>query len=238
MDFLIDSVVETTITTAASPPTPVQTLVFFDLETTSLPRAGQRVGITELALVAVDRAHFEKQVKPTFRVLNKLTLCIRPEVYLEPMAAQKSGMSEALLGNQRLFRDAVPSLRAFLASLPAPVCLLAHNGDYFDFPILRDELRHAGEGDLGLPGLLCCDTIKALRQIVQAAPPPKKKVKGAGPYSLDMLYKRFCGRRSNAHQAEQDCVDLLKVCHHHRLPFLAYLEANRVPFHAAEPVRR
>ncbi|KAG0435641.1 hypothetical protein HPB47_018379 [Ixodes persulcatus] len=131
------SVVETTTTTAAPPPTPVQTLVFFDLETTSLPRAGQRVGITELALVAVDRAHFEKQVKPVFRVLNKLTLCIRPEVYLEPMAAQKSGMSEALLGNQRLFREAVPSLRAFLASLPAPVCLLAHNGDYFDFPILR-----------------------------------------------------------------------------------------------------
>lgn len=50
-------------------------------------------------------------------------------------------MSEALLGNQRLFWDAVPSLRAFLASLPAPVCLLAHNGDYFDFPILRVSSR-------------------------------------------------------------------------------------------------
>ncbi|CAN7937286.1 unnamed protein product [Ixodes hexagonus] len=217
---------------------PVKTLVFFDLETTSLPSAGQRVGITELAFVAVDREHFEKQDKPNFRVLNKLTLCIRPETYIHPVASEKSGMTNALLGNQCLFRDVVPSLRSFLATLPGPVCLLAHNGDYFDFPILRDELKHAGEGYLGLPDLLCCDTIKALRQIVHALPPPKKKGRGGGPHSLDVLYKRFCGRRSNAHQAEQDCVDLMKVCHHHRQPFLEYLGNNVVPFHTVEPVRR
>lgn len=69
-----------------------KTLVFFDLETTSLPSKMQRAHITEMAFVAVDRGHFETQQKPPFRVLNKLALCIRPPALIHPIASQKSGL--------------------------------------------------------------------------------------------------------------------------------------------------
>lgn len=216
---------------------PVKTLVFFDLETTGLPGAHQPVSITELAMVAVNRAHFLKQDKPDFRVTNKLTLCLKPQNYMHPMAIKKSGLDPVLLENQCLFRDALPAIRAFLAALPPPICLLAHNGDRFDFPILVGELKSAGSGEdpvsaLGVTGLTCCDTLKAGHAVWPVLPPAPKKGRGSvaaskqNSYALDQLYKRFCGRRSNAHRAEQDCIDLLKVCHSVKAAFISYVDGN------------
>ncbi|XP_050022926.1 three prime repair exonuclease 2-like isoform X1 [Dermacentor andersoni] len=218
-------------------PQPVKTLVFFDLETTGLPSKFQPVSITEIAMVAVDRAHFEKQDKAEFRVINKLTLCLKPQAVMHPMAAKKSGLDTTLLKDQGLFHQAQPAIRAFLSVLAPPICLLAHNGDSFDFPIFMDELVFStGSGDvdsvLGVPGLACCDTLKAVRHLWPVLPSAPKKGRGSvaaskqNSYALDQLYKRFCGRRSNAHHAEQDCVDLMKVCHTEKAAFVAYVDAN------------
>lgn len=215
---------------------PVKTLVFFDLETTGLPGAYQPVSITELAMVAVDRGHFLKQDKPDFRVTNKLTLCLKPQNYMHPMAEKKSGLNPVLLENQSLFREALPAIRAFLSTLMPPICLLAHNGDKFDFPILVGELNAAASGDvesaLGVAGLTCCDTLKAGHAVWPVLPPAPKKGRGSvaaskqNSYALDQLYKRFCGRRSNAHRAEQDCIDLLKVCHSVKAAFVSYVDSS------------
>lgn len=234
---------QTSVTTVAQPrlsaalPQPIKTLVFFDLETTGLPSKYQPVNITEIAMVAVDRGHFEKQDKAEFRVTNKLTLCLKPQASMHPMAIKKSGLNPILLRDQGLFSQAQPAIRAFLSVLAPPICLLAHNGDAFDFPILMDELvSSSGSSDvdsaLGVPGLACCDTLKAVRNIWPVLPPAPKKGRGSvaaskqNSYALDQLYKRFCGRRSNAHQAEQDCIDLMKVCHSEKAAFLAYIDAN------------
>lgn len=215
---------------------PVKTLVFFDLETTGLPSAYQPVSITELAMVAVDREHFLNQDKPDFRVMNKLTLCLKPQNSMHPMAVKKSGLTPGLLKSRCLFREALPAIRAFLSTLTPPVCLLAHNGDGFDFPILMGELKAAGNGDvesvLGVAGLTCCDTLKAGHAVWPVLPPAPKRGRGSvaaskqNSYALDQLYKRFCGRRSNAHHAEQDCIDLMKVCHTVKGAFLNYVDGN------------
>lgn len=103
----------------------------------------------------------------------------------------------------------------------------------------QDELNHSGDsGYLSNLDIIVCDTLKAMRKVAESLPPPAKRGKAANSFSLDALYRRFCGRRSNAHQAEQDCMDLLKVCHHDRKSFLAYVDANAVQFGTAVfPIR-
>ena len=63
-------------------------------------------------------------------------------------------------------------LRNYLLHLPKPVCLVAHFGLGFDFPLLRSELENIGfdfrpEADeLGLAkDLLVVDSLEAFKQI-------------------------------------------------------------------------
>lgn len=224
--------IDTPVPPPPLPKTSVKSLVFFDLETTGLPSVAQRANITELAMVAVDRQTFEKCNKFPFRVSNKLVHCIKPSAYVHPMAAKKSGLDNSMLVNQPLFRDIVPALKAFLASLPQPVCLLAHNGDRFDFPILQEELRYAGANN---PiDVFCCDTIEAMKHVLRDGAPVNKR--SGTSFSLDTLYKSLCGRRKNAHQAEQDCLDLMRVCRHNRKAFLDYIDAHATNFASFQQV--
>ena len=54
-------------------------------------------------------------------------------------------------------------LNLFLQRQVAPVCLIAHNGHQFDFPLLKSELRRLGTD---LPGeVLCADSLEAFKAI-------------------------------------------------------------------------
>ena len=99
------------------------------------------------------------------RVVNKLNLCFNPGRDISPIAADISGLDNELLGDQSHFdSDSVNIMKSFLQRLPAPVCLIAHNGYRFDFPILREEISKA-TSPLWLaenfPDILCADSLWA-----------------------------------------------------------------------------
>jgi len=54
-------------------------------------------------------------------------------------------------------------INSFLLRLPTPVCLVAHNGDNFDFPLLKAELEKVN-GSLGTD-ILCADPYNGFKHI-------------------------------------------------------------------------
>lgn len=64
------------------------------------------------------------------------------------------GLDNFLLENENKFdENFVKLLSHFLLQLPQPVCLVAHNGDEFDFPIIQRQLKTL---NMTLPENLCC----------------------------------------------------------------------------------
>ncbi|KFM60848.1 Three prime repair exonuclease 2, partial [Stegodyphus mimosarum] len=142
----------------------ISTLIFMDLETTGLPTyvGRKNVHITELSLLAVDRDVFETD--ESFRIINKLSFCIRPRVAISPGAIDITRLCNDTLQNQEEFNETIPkSLTYFFKRLRPPICLLAHNGNKFDFPVLQAELNRINyslESEI-----LCADTLEAFRNI-------------------------------------------------------------------------
>ncbi|GFQ70961.1 three-prime repair exonuclease 1 [Trichonephila clavata] len=148
----------------SGPKQKISTLIFMDLEATGLPSliGKQNVHITELSLVAVDRTNFEND--NTLRVINKLSLCIRPRSIVSPTAMTITGLYNDILQKQEKFDESVPKLMEyFFRRLKQPMCLLAHNGNRYDFPLLQAELKHI---NYALDKeILCADTLEVFRSI-------------------------------------------------------------------------
>ncbi|XP_077185834.1 three prime repair exonuclease 2 isoform X2 [Paroedura picta] len=189
-------------------PQDFQTFVFLDLETTGLPR--DQPCMAELSLFAVNRRSLQcpapqlPQLPQPPRILDKLTLCIDPQKPFTPKAEEITGLSNRTLeenGKLDFNRAAVDALRAFLDRQASPICLVAHNGLRFDFPLLRTELLRA-EADLP-PDTGCLDTLPALRDLDQVA---------NQSYQLGEVFRRFYGQDPvRAHSAEGDVLTLLLV---------------------------
>jgi len=150
---------------------PIGTFAFFDMEATGLP--GKSTRITELSLVAVTRDDLKQLNKEVMRhnasrvedleakllprVVNKLTTCVYPWTTIPLHVEHITGLSNDNLEKQGRFdTNLVSCLASFLARLHPPVCLVAHNGFKFDFPLLQAEL-HKVNGSLA-DDLLCCDS--------------------------------------------------------------------------------
>ena len=52
-------------------------------------------------------------------------------------------------------------LKTFMADLEGPVCIISHNGDRFDFPLLVAEMRDAGKRFS--ENLYCADSLIGIR---------------------------------------------------------------------------
>ena len=122
----------------------ISSLVFCDLETTGLPRANSPHRITELSLCAVDRVQYlsakDNQIP---RVTNRLSLCLNPSCDIHPIAAKMTLLDNDQLQDQHPFDlNAFDVVDSFLSRLKPPVCLIAHNGYGFDFPLLRAEVEN------------------------------------------------------------------------------------------------
>ena len=156
----------------------IKTLVYCDLEATGLKNCG-RPRITELSLVAVNTesildlnkmliSHLQKypnKVEILFpRVMNKLTVCVYPMATIRPEVSVITGLDNYNLSGQATFdRNTGELLNSFLDRLPAPLCLIAHNGDLYDFPLLKSELEKAG---INLPSnTLCADSYVGIKEI-------------------------------------------------------------------------
>uniref|UniRef100_T1GPN5 Exonuclease domain-containing protein n=1 Tax=Megaselia scalaris TaxID=36166 RepID=T1GPN5_MEGSC len=104
-----------------------QSFAVFDLETNTLPGCGRRVNITEFTIYAVSRNDFITESsldKKIPRIVHKLNLVVRPLGPIDPTAEKITGLKMTTL---------------FLRRLQQPVCLIAHNGDNFDFKILKEH---------------------------------------------------------------------------------------------------
>ncbi|XP_063245208.1 uncharacterized protein LOC134546353 isoform X2 [Bacillus rossius redtenbacheri] len=142
----------------------IESFIILDFETTGIEREAR---ITEIAFIAVSREHIlcaATKAKGLPRVMNKFTICLNPDKPINPIAAKISGLNNDLLQGQKPFDStAFNILENFVCRLPQPVCLIAHNGDSYDFPILQAEL----EAFKQLPEhILCADSIKCFRALL------------------------------------------------------------------------
>lgn len=146
--------------------TEISTFVFFDIEATGLLSCDPPK-ITELAFIACSREHLLKaEAKKVPRVLPKLILPVNPMKVIQPEATRLTGMYKficflyinfvyiLLLHSRSLGLDnfllehiknldanAIDLIKCFFNQLIKPVCLVAHHGNGFDYPILTRHLK-------------------------------------------------------------------------------------------------
>ncbi|KAL5012456.1 hypothetical protein ScPMuIL_011007 [Solemya velum] len=203
----------------------IATFVFLDLETTGLIREGKPApSVTELCMVAVQREDMLKTVYP--RVLNNFVLCFNPgEAKLSTEAKQLTGLTNTCLQEQKKFdKSAMNVINSFLRRLRGPVCLLAHNGNEFDFRLLVAESQNAGKPFL--EPLLCADTLEAFRST------RKRNSAGARQsFALGRIYQREIGRPSpSCHNAAADVKTLIEVSQKMPSEFVSWVDDHAVPF--------
>ncbi|XP_044540438.1 three-prime repair exonuclease 1 [Gracilinanus agilis] len=226
---------------------PMETLVFMDLEATGLPFSQPKV--TELCLVAIHRHALEapqqtppsvgsSPVPPPPRVADKLCLCVAPGKACSAVASSLTGLNTAMLMAHRRapFDSALADLlQAFLRRQRSPVCLVAHNGDRFDFPLLQAELSAAGLGTDALSGAFCADSIAALRALDRSSPTIESGQRKS--YSLGNVYARLYGQAApDTHTAEGDVLALVSVCQARPQPLLQWIDTNARPFSSVRPM--
>ena len=155
----------------------VKTIVYFDIEATGLKDSG-KPRICEFSFVAVstqDVLQFgskmyenEKMCDEMFfpRILNKLTLCVYPMALIVPLVSDLTGLDNYNLSGQSKFNKTTGHLiNNFLSCLPSPICLVAHNGTTYDFPLIKAELEKVG---IQLnPEVLCADSLHGIKKIFQ-----------------------------------------------------------------------
>ncbi|KAK2573687.1 Three prime repair exonuclease 2 [Acropora cervicornis] len=192
--------------------------IFLDLETTGLQ---QPIEITELSMIAVERKHVLESTKTKVlpRILDKFTSCVQPAKNIECLASSMTGLSNEDLENKKSFDiEFGEMVRSFILRQPQPVCLIAHNGDNFDFKILFLHLQTVG---VKLPdSIACSDSLKAFRKQHQQHKDYPNFPNGAAISVVPML-----GEIQNAHSAEGDALVLLKLVLH-KPDILEYLESG------------
>ena len=189
----------------------IRTFVYFDLEATGLKSSG-RPRVCEISLIAVNTCDVQDLYKPLLnrvsdrtnedtiiqiekcspRIMNKLTICVYPMATIVPFVSSMTGLDNYNLTGQTKFDRNIGSLlNIFLSCLPPPVCLVAHNGSQYDFPLLKAEMEKAGtklESQI-----LCVDSYLGIKSILKKNQQIGSELKAvtelqnAGEFDTDML---------------------------------------------------
>ena len=174
--------------------TQINTLVYLDLEATGLKKSG-RPRITEISLVAINTqdiislqghilSYLQKERNQTNwmqvetilpRMINKLTLSVYPMATIMPEVTRITGLDNYNLTGQARFDNHLGDMiNAFLARLPSPVCLVAHNGQMYDFPLLKSEMRQAGSNLES--SILYADSLIGIKEIFSERKMSRRKI--------------------------------------------------------------
>ena len=123
-------------------------------------------------------------------IVDRFQSLVKPRVPIAEGARRKHGLDESALAEAPFFEDIWPVFREFCGS---DVCV-AHNGYYFDFPILRRMSE-------GLPGadLVTYDTLVLAHEL------------HAGGARLEDLARVYGVDPGEAHRALADCLTLAEV---------------------------
>ncbi|XP_041985263.1 uncharacterized protein LOC121737665 [Aricia agestis] len=146
----------------------INTFVFMDIETTGLPSEEcNKTRITEISMIAAQRDHLlDTRPGATPRVQHKITFCLNPGRLIYPSCSEVTGLCNDLLEHAPNFnQDIFRMLDTFLNVLEKPVCLVAQNGNQFDYPILKNHLVKIGVSFS--EDLLCADSFFAFYHIFE-----------------------------------------------------------------------
>lgn len=197
----------------------IRTLVYFDCETTGLMKEDPKM--TELSFVAVGLddlldmhskiEDFKENQDPTLswvqpRILPKLTLIINPDKKISADATKfSSGLTNEQLSGHAKFEKAVHVIVDFLCHLPGPICLVAHHGKWFDFPLLLLEIETArAELSLNINQIFCVDSHEVIGDIVDQDDAVDEQVESLHKHLLGVAPVR-------SRTAEDDALNLMRT---------------------------
>lgn len=149
----------------------IATYVFLDLGTT--PKDDPPIKITEISMVALDRKDITTLENTLPLLRNKLTICINPDKEL-PLRFKLN--NENLKNETKFDKKVSETMKLFLNCQRKPVCLIAHNGFRFDFPILAEHLEDIGVWpEWRNEDIMCTDSIYAFYDIMENQDPIRRK---------------------------------------------------------------
>ncbi|XP_053153774.1 three prime repair exonuclease 2-like [Hemicordylus capensis] len=227
------------------PPRPIETFVFMDLEATGLPPS--RPKIAEMCLFSVNRHALENpqysnsfpKPTPLFpHLVDKLCIYINPDKPFTPTASSITGLNNEVFANnkkQSFNLHVFHMITAFFSRQHPPICLVAHNGYGYDFPLLKAELSALGIS--ALDEIYCADTIKAMKALdrennqlhqflYQPSPIGSKKKYGL----RDLYFKFFKVYPLNSHSAEGDVITLISIFQQRARDLMCWMDLNARQF--------
>lgn len=214
----------------------IGSFVFFDLETTGLFTPAKSPKITEISLIACSSQHLlETTLGELPRVLHKQTFCLNPRRTIDHGASKVSALYNDMLENESKFDGNIVQLMVlFLQRLQGPTCLVAHNGDRFDFIVLKKELADL---NAQLPdNTYCVDSLPLFRALDGARDPRPQPSQQSWSWSsksfrLISIHERLLGHPpKQSHYAECDVEALLKCAIAEGSGFVEHAATNMVKF--------
>jgi len=189
-------------------PSDGQLWIFFDLETTGLSTDADHV--TQIAASAYHTPSVQGSSVPPAAaqaiLRGHFNCMVKPGVPVSPGAAQVTGFTTEMLEGYPSFREQGRlfvdwATRVAAESGCSKPILVAHNGNRFDFPLLRNELaRHEIDAPI-VNQCILFDTLLYFRSLP-----------GSQSNRLGELYEARFGRpMSNAHDARADVAGLAKI---------------------------
>ena len=111
------------------------------------------------------------------RVLNKLTLCVYPMTIIVSYMSSITGLDKYNLSEQTRFdQNTIVLLNSFLSASSTSL-LDSHNGDSYDFPLLKAEMQKIGNS-FTFP-IMCADSYLGIKDIFKHRDETSSKEKQA-----------------------------------------------------------